>query len=392
MVDVERAVVVGIALLIVFLMMRRFLAMPRPVAAACRTADATGCRGTDFALTEVRGSNPCLVLRARIGDYETIFCVDTGFAGPCLLSLPCVVLEQSTPPPPDDQGVQAWCDSVQQKLARSAASSEQQERALHAFLVRNRSSDFTSGCTMRLASIGTTKEQTSEMLLTPPLELRTSDGGDWSSPRACSGQPVAELLTSTPMPTLHLLTCDWLIQNAPTLLLPVEGVLRTNLSADAFNRERSTLTSVSHDLSGGSFVATVRVQGVDMRVTVDSGAACYLSIGRDASARIRACRSTEKYMQQVGANGENICSQCVLADVSLAGVAGDMADVPVLVNDMNLDGEDGYVGVCFLRHFDLCVTPRELLARRNAHPFDATLLEGILTSRACGSATPACAV
>ena len=118
-----------------------------------------------------------------------------------------------------------WCEATQRALARSGGASQaEQEAALQRFLRATRSSDFTSGCTMRLASIGATKEQTSEILLAPPLALATKDA--WSAPRACSGQPVAELLTSTPMATLHLLTCDWLVQNAPALLAPHEGVLR----------------------------------------------------------------------------------------------------------------------------------------------------------------------
>ncbi len=362
---------------------------PHPHGVVCHTRDADACGGNDLALIEVHGSNPCLAVRARVGEYETVFCIDTGFAGPCLLSLPCVVLQQSMRlGTEDDDGVRTWCDAAQQRLARSSASNDQQERALQEFLRRNRCSDFTSGCTMRLASIGTTKEQTSEILLTPPLELRTTEG-TWSSPRACSGQPIAELLTSTPMPTLHLLTCDWLTQNAPALLLPHEGVLRTNMSTEAFGRERSTLTSISRELSGGSFVTTVRVQGVDMRVTVDSGAACYLSIGRASSEKMRECRASGKYMQQVGANGESICSQAVLATVAMAGE--EVADVPVLVNDMDVDNEDGYLGICFLRHFDLCVTPHELFARRNNALFDITLLDSMMSERSCGASAPACA-
>ena len=94
-------------------------------------------------------------------------------------------------------------------------------------------------------------------------------------------------------------------------------------------------------------------------------------------------------MQQIGVNGERVCSTQVLASVELAGELA--RDVPVLVNDMNLDGEDGYVGICFLRHFDLCVTPRELFARRNALPFDLTLLDAMLGERPCGGPPPACA-
>lgn len=370
----EYALAIAVAVVALLVVVRVFRSVPTAV---CRTFGADTCRGNDLRLIEVKGSNPCFVLPARIGDYETVFCIDTGFAGPCLLSMPCLVLESNRPV----GDVHGWCDTMQHTLISKQTSQEQQEAALQAFLSRTRSSDFTSGCTMRLASIGATKEHTSEILLTPPMCLSTVEG-DWSSPRACSGQPVAELLTSTPMATLHLLTCDWLAQNSPALLLPADGRMRTNMSAVDFAKERLTLHSLSTTLSGGSFVAQVRVGGHPLNVTVDSGAACYLSIGKQAADKLK-CKMSGKSMQQVGVNGERICSSEALASMEMIGET--VESVPILINDMNLDGEDGYVGICFLRHFDLCVTPQEMFARRNALPFDLTLLDAMLSERSCAT-------
>lgn len=343
----------------------------------CKTVGAEACQGTDIVMREITGANPCLVLFAKIGQYETVFCIDTGFAGPCLLSLPCMVMESKSKVTED---LQSWCDRTQIALTKSTTSSTEHETSLQRFLEANRCSDFTSGCTMRLSSIGMTKEQTSEMLLTPPLELVSTDG-KWTSPRACSGQPVAEVITSTPMATLHLLTCDWLSQNSPALILPAEGILRTNMSAADFTKERISLKSISTELSGGAFVAAVRVNGVQMRVTVDSGAACYLSIGAQAAKRMKDVQFLGKTMRQIGANGEHICSRAANARVVFA--QHESVDVPVLINDMNLDGEDGYMGICHLRHFDLCITPNEMFARRNDLTFDATLLDGVLSAKKC---------
>lgn len=383
----------------------------RPLPVPCRTPKADACRGGVARLYELGGNNPCLVVGVRVGEHYTAMCVDTGFAGPCLLSLPCLAVAPGMRS--DDADVLGWCRRVQTLLASGTRpSASQQEAALQHFVRQNRCSDFTSGCTMRLASIGATKESTSEMLLTPALELRTAkreEGGpdttqkrtggteaagdapasasEWTSPRACSGQPVAEVLTSTPMPTLHLLTCDWLVQNAPSLLSPHDGVLRTNLSAEEFAAEQRTLRPVSTELSGGAFVATILVEGVRLRVTVDSGAACYLSLGKDAGKRLRTCRPTGKTLRQVGANGEHICSNVVRARVEMAGVA---EEVNVAINDLAVHGEDGYIGVCYLRHFDLCVTRDTLFARRNAAEFDATLLDGTLSDQPCPGPAPSC--
>lgn len=339
------------------------------------------------ALHEIRGDNPCLAVRAKLGAHDTVFCIDTGFAGPCLLSMPTLALERSAPAPSRDVG--GWCDHLQAQLLRKRTSARQREEALQDFLARTKGSDFTAGCTMRLASIGATEEQTSEILLTPPLELQTVGGG-WTSPRAQGGQPVAEILTSTPMATMHLLTCDWLVQNGPSLLCPHEGVLRTHLTPAELAAERASMRRISSELRGGSFVAVVHVDGVPLRVTVDTGAACYLSVGAQAARKLsKSCRATGRTMRQVGANGERICSHAVLCSVSLGGAEGD-SSVPVLVNDAEMDGEDGYVGVCLLRHYDLCVLRSELLARRNAAPFDAGMLDGVLSERDCGSKPPEC--
>lgn len=353
---------------------------------ACQTPLAPSCHGNAIELTEIPGANLCFVVRARIGTHETVFCIDTGFAGPCLLSLPCLRAEQRLAQNADG-GVASRCAALQTQLAGSATTQSEQQSALEGFIVANRCSEFTSGCTMRLASIGMTREQTSDVLLAPAMQLATRDG-HWTSPRACSGQPPAELLTTTPMATLHLLTCDWLIQNGPSLLQPAEGVLRTHMDATALATERASLRSVSTTMRGGSFVATLRVNGAPFEVTVDTGAACYLALGANAVARLRRCQQTHRTMQQVGANGEHICSHAVVCTVEFAGAR---EDVPVLVNDSDVDGDDGYLGACMLRHFDLCLTRGELLARRNPRPFDAKLLEATLGTRPCAGPAPACA-
>ena len=369
------------------------LAKRRAPGALCSMPRAHACGGPTAVLYELKGSNPCALVRARIGEDLMAFCIDTGFAGPCLLSLPCL---SRAPPLRLGDSVVAWAERAQAAVVASRVSEGEQKAALHAFAARNRCSDFTSGCTMRLASIGATRESTSEVLLAPLLELETPAGprggeglfSEWTAPRACSGQPAAEVLASTPMPTLHILTCDWLVQNAPCLLAPHVGLLTTNMSQDEFAAERATLHAVGTELSGGSFVATVEVQGTPMRVTVDTGAACYLSLGKQASAKLRDCRPTGKTMRQVGANGERICAHAVRAHVGMCGVA---EDVPVLINDLAIDSEDGYLGWCFLRHFDLCVTKDVLYARRTLDAFDATLLDGVLSAEPCAVSPPACA-
>ena len=64
------------------------------------------------------------------------------------------------------------------------------------------------------------------------------------------------------------------------------------------------MRNVSNELSGGAFVAPVKVNGAALKVTVDTGAGCYLSIGKQAADKLKRCEGTAKTMQQIGANGE----------------------------------------------------------------------------------------
>ena len=143
-------------------------------------------------------------------------------------------------------------------------------------------------------------------------------------------------------------------------------------------------------MSGGSFVAELIVGGGEkIRVTVDTGAACYLAIGSDVASKFRtgSCVATGKVVHQLGANGERVCAHVITTSVQMAGQL--LLDVPVLVNHGSVPGEDGYVGYCFLRHFDLCVTSREMLARRNDAPLDLHMLDGTFDgASACGEGPP----
>ena len=371
---------VAILVIVLIVCLPWFTSTPR---GACQTLDVHECGGNVIALHEILGDNPCMAVSAKVGTFETAMCIDTGFAGACLLSLPCLA---TAPRVSDPDHIVHWCQKTQSAIASASASASAQEAALQRFTATNMVSTFTAGCTMRLSSIGATKESTSEMLLTPPLLLRTVNGA-WTSPRACSGQPVAEVLTSTPMKTIHLLTCDWLVQNAPVLLSPHTGVMRTNLSAAQFVTERRTMHASAKELSGGAFVATIRVGGIAMRVTVDSGAACYLSLGKQAATKLTTCHSTGRTMRQIGANGERVCAHAVMTTVEMGGAK---EHVPVLVNDTGLDSEDGYIGYCFLRHFDLCITPDTFYARRNDTAFDPTLLDNTLSDSQCPHPGPVC--
>ena len=175
-----RAVALAVLVVLVLVMANRFFARAAPMPGSCQTPRAEQCAGNTVRLFEVGGGNPCMAVCVRLGSFRAAMCIDTGFAGPCLLSLPCLATAPTFSAP-----VETWCTNAQRALAD--VSSVRQEAALDTFVQQQRCSTFTSGCTMRLASIGTTKESTSDVILAPPLELMKATAlEEWTSPRACT--------------------------------------------------------------------------------------------------------------------------------------------------------------------------------------------------------------
>ena len=59
-------------------------------------------------------------------------------------------------------------------------------------------------------------------------------------------------------------------------------------------------------------------------------------------------------LRQMGVNGEDVCSEMLLCDVGFCGKI--YRDSLVFANNMQVEQVDGYVGMGFLRAFNICVT------------------------------------
>lgn len=349
-----------------------------------RFVPAATCATNSIALHVSGESNPSLIVEALIGDHPCLFMLDTGYAGMPSLSLPMLVCEKRVSPHGTiDQRVAACVGAVNTYRASHA----EQERALRAFMEDHACVEYASGCLTRLMGIGVTAESASAMLLCPAIRLRATDGA-FSCCRACASLPEADVLGTSRARALHILTIDFLLHVGPCMLLPEAGELRVALGAAEYMRERPSFTKCSSEFSGGSFVATLTVGGAQMRCTVDTGASTYISLSSSAAARVRDCsRDKARRVMQVGVNGEQVCSDVVLSEVELCG---ERFQLPVLLNNLDLQDVDGYCGLALLRAFDMLLTPAELALRRNGHEIDTDAFERIVSDGACGEA-PACA-
>ena len=341
------------------------------------------CATTAYRVQIVGKANKNAVICARIGTRDTLFMIDTGYAGAPVLHLPALVCEErlSTTGAAEER-VAALLASLH---AYTCTQSEQEE-ALKRFVRAQACTEYTAGCTTRLMGIGTTRESTSDLILAPALQI-CDTAGEFHAPRVCAGLPVADLFSTSRNAAMHILTLDFLLHVAPCLLSFSHETLEVGLSDDRFLLERVSFTSCATSFSGGSFVAHIWLNGQRMACTVDTGAAICISLSRSAGERLRQCeQDAPMRLSQRGVNGEHICSDIVHCDVSFAGT--DLSHVPVLLNDYDLDDVDGYIGLLFLMSFDLLMTPSSLSCRFNGTPIDTTATASVAQPGACRTAPP----
>lgn len=344
------------------------------------------CPSNKIGLKISGDANPAMVVEARIGTHECLFMIDTGYAGAPVLSLPMLACERKI----SEKG------TIDQRVAACIAAvnayrvtQREQESALLTFMDDQGCVEYTSGCTTRLMGIGQTSENTSAILLCPSLELKVKGASKFTSCKACASLPNADMFGTSRMTGLHILTIDFLMHVSPCILSPARGELEISIGASEYLRARAGFVKCASEFSGGSFVTTLVVGGERVQCTVDTGASSFLSLSSSAAARIRKCsQESPQRIRQVGVNGENVCSDVVLCDVEFCQTK--FSEIPVFLNDYDLDDVDGYVGLSLLRAFDLLITTDELACRYNGAELRTDQFQNILTSGNCAS-TPACA-
>lgn len=294
--------------------------------------------------------NESLVLDCKLADRRMLFMIDTGYAGPPVLSASYLAQDD------DSHGsVNARFKAAMTRL-EAGVDADAQNRAIDVFLKKSRCFSYTSGCTMRLMGIGSTQEQQADMLMCEMLQIRALNGS-FASPKRDTSEAQADVFVTNTLPTsVHIITSDFLLHSSPALLDMSNGALHLNMGANEEYVLRSSMCMHPMVLSGGSFVVTIDVGGSSMRCTVDTGAPGPICLGASAARRIETCSrgGKEVSLRQSGVNGEQVCSDIIRARVSFCKQVFE--DAPVFVNDTEVDQVDGYVGMGFLRAFNIMIT------------------------------------
>ena len=284
-----------------------------------------------------------IILHARLNNKQTLFLLDTGYAGPPVLSTTFLATEQH--------------DYKQALKQMTEITDDDRNRALRHFLNHSGCFVYTSGCTMKLMGIGTTTEQQADMVLCQMLQFETMSG-HYVAPKRASTAHADIFVTHNLPSSVHILTSDFLMHSAPVFLSISKKCMEMNIHPARFLMLSQRFVQQPLQLSGGSLVVSVEVAGQTMNCTVDTGASGPICLGKDAADRINTCTfpKERRRLGQSGVNGEHICSELVSASVKFCGKTFE--DAAILVNDMSVQQVDGYIGLGFLRAFDMLISSK----------------------------------
>jgi hypothetical protein len=307
--------------------------------------------------------NEALVVEGLVSGKEYLFLIDTGYAGPPVLSvsyLSCREKEKGT--------------SVEERYFSSVGNAEGLGEegvvaALSSFLKRGCIS-YTSGCTMRLMGIGSVEEQQADMFLCDMLKMRTVSGfggvGHFSAPKRTSTSSQGDVFVTNELPkSVHILTCDFLLHSSPCVLLNEKREMLLNLPPDQDMIWRRRMTPLPFFMHGGSFVVPILVEGVTLHCTLDTGAPAPLSLSSSSSSKLSGKKKEKKStLFQTGANGERVESSLFDASVSFGG---EEVETTYLLNSSESQGVDGYIGIGILRGFDIFLSRSYVGVRKNGN-------------------------
>lgn len=308
------------------------------------------------ALTISGKINPSIIIPFTIGKYTSLFMLDTGYAGAPVLNTKIL-----------DIALDGDIDAYLTKISEVRCSNESANRKMDFFKTNNKCIDYTSGCVLRLMGIGATSEKASDMLLCPPITMKSaSENGHVNVKRSVGLAEADVLMTNHELNSPHILTLDYLRHMAPCLLCLRDGYMSLAMGTTEFLYERAQCSLISSETVGGAYVCTIDIAGVNVHCTVDTGASTTICIGESALRQMKGVERTNAHIEQVGINAEVVCSDIVHCSVRFC--KNSFPSVPIFVNQQNIEETDGYVGLGFLKAFDLLVTPFSLFARYNGTP------------------------
>jgi hypothetical protein len=222
--------------------------------------------------------------------------------------------------------------------------------------------------------IGTTAEVQSDLLNCPAIKWKKS---------AHTMSVNSDVFVTHPLSrNVHILTCDYLVHRAPCVILPAAGEIRFN---ETEVKLRDEFAFQSARFVGGAFCVDVKINGHTFQLVVHTGASAPISLGKRAGVTMHACTTDQTRMvAQTGVHGERICSDVISASVELGGTTFD--SVKIYVNESDVEGADGMIGMGVLRAVDIFIDRSQIGFRPNKLPTKAPLD----VSGHCENRLPAC--
>ena len=312
-----------------------------------------------LSLTGEERNEECLIVEAELGGHVVFFQVDTGYAGPPVLSTSYLAVHGDQLFSDAGMTTQKRYQATLQAL-RHRVGDRERSNALDKFLKASHCRAFTSGCTMRLMGISTTVEQQADMMLCAPLAFRTPFGVMRALAKP-SSQANAEVFVTNPLHgSCHILTCDFLLQAAP-VLIRMTGGIELNLSAARIAIVARMSETIPLRLIGGAPVVSILIGDEKFVCTLDTGAPGPVTLGAQAIERLPGalCPRTPYVSYQGGINGDRVCSSVIVAPVSI-GNALRFENLPIFVNEAPVEETDGYIGMGLLRAMDILLTTSTL--------------------------------
>ena len=314
-------------------------------------------------VNDENGMNESIILEAKLNNkYDTLFMLDTGYAGPPVLSATYLSIQDKC-----RRGtiLQRYRSSL--KYIKGGVSDDERHRAIDLLLQDGQCQAFTSGCTMKLVGIGSIVEQQADMLLCPMVSFKNCFGIFVNSKN--SNKVNADVLVTNPLPSnVNILTCDYLTHSLPTMIDMYNKNLCLNMSNIQTMAIENTFSKVPIKLVGGAFVVPIKIGDINIEVTVDTGAPGPVCLGKNAASKIKKYwkGETPRKITQKGVNGEKICSNILFSCLEIAGI--EFEEVGVFLNDRDIDDVDGYVGLSVLKSLDILMLPTSIGFRKSGIP------------------------
>jgi len=314
------------------------------------------CNTYKLHLLNIDGVNEVLVLKTKLSDDNVLFMLDTGYAGPPVLSRSYISIPKS-----EKKNIVDEYKDVMHKM--EFITEDQEHKAVNSYILNNGCLPYTSGCTMRLMGIGSVEEKQADMLMCPMLQMQTNLGV-YTSPKKSTKAHADVFVTNSLKASLHILTCDFLLHNSPCLISHENQTLNLSMNLTQYMMQKPNFYMFAAKFSGGSFVMTIDIENQPLHFTVDTGAPGPINIGSRAAEKIKKCsaKNGRKILQQQGVNGEVVCSEIVELQISFCN---NNYTVPCFINNLPTDHLDGYVGLGFLRAFDILISTDEIGFSKN---------------------------